>query len=304
MEGLFAPTGQRVFSAHGSCEEGGTQVRRVPRPARFQHNPPRVSGESYQRVQQGHLGKEHLGDAFPAVGRHENGQVRALPRRAPEGDQLSGLSQVNGKRSMNMTRRELLTFAGGSILGALFTPIPWKLLDDSSIWTQNWSLIPGLPRGPETLPPPDASICPGGCAVRARRINGQPVTLAGVPADPLKSGALCPMGIAGHHLAFHPLRLREPSRSPERVPYATLVPVGLDEVVSKVARTIQDLSAASMPGAIASPASTAWKGESPDSTGSSWEAPAGNIHRGPGIRETDAGRSPETVLFQRGIARL
>ncbi len=152
---------------------------------------------------------------------------------------------------MKITRRELLTFAGGSILGALFTPIPWKLLDDSSIWTQNWSLIPGLPRGPETYTATRCAICPGGCAVRARRINGQPVTLAGVPADPLKSGALCPMGIAGHHLAFHPLRLRDAFAFTGKSPDATLVPIGLDEVVSKVSRTIRDLSAASMPGAIA-----------------------------------------------------
>jgi len=152
---------------------------------------------------------------------------------------------------MKITRRELLTFAGGSLLGALFTPIPWKLLDDSSIWTQNWSLIPGLPRGPETFTATRCALCPAGCAVRARRIDGQPVTLAGIPTDPFKNGALCPMGIAGHHLAFHPLRLRQPFAFTGKGPDATLVPVGLDEIVSEVARTIQDLSAASMPGSIA-----------------------------------------------------
>ena len=152
---------------------------------------------------------------------------------------------------MNITRRELLTFAGGSILGALFTPIPWKLLDDSAIWTQNWSLIPKLPRGPETFAFTGCTLCPGGCAVRARRLAGHPVSLTGVAGHPLSNGTLCPMGIAGHHLAYHPLRLHRPCAFTGKGADSPLVPSTLDEIASNLAPILKDIQSSSTKGTIA-----------------------------------------------------
>ena len=42
-----------------------------------------------------------------------------------------------------ISRRDVLKLAGGAGLGILLSPLPWKLLDDSAIWTQNWPLDPG-----------------------------------------------------------------------------------------------------------------------------------------------------------------
>ncbi len=150
-----------------------------------------------------------------------------------------------------MTRRDLLTLAGGSLLGALFTPLPWKLLDDSSIWTQNWALIPGLPRGPETWTFTACALCPGGCAVKARRVNGYPVSMAGVADHPVSYGVLCPAGIAGHHIATHPLRLRQPHAFPGKEPDSTLVPASLEHAVADIARTIKEIQLSGARGAIA-----------------------------------------------------
>ncbi len=152
---------------------------------------------------------------------------------------------------MNISRRELLTFAGGSILGALFTPIPWKLLDDSAIWTQNWSLIPGLPRGPETFTFTGCTLCPGGCAVRARLVNRYPVSLTGVAGHPVSNGFLCPMGIAGHHLAYHPLRLHRPCAFTGKGADSSLVPATLDEIASRLAPILKDIQTSSSKGTIA-----------------------------------------------------
>ena len=44
---------------------------------------------------------------------------------------------------MNTTRRELFKFAGGSAVGVLFTPAPWRLITDTALWSENW---PGIPR--------------------------------------------------------------------------------------------------------------------------------------------------------------
>jgi hypothetical protein len=97
---------------------------------------------------------------------------------------------------------------GGSAVGVLLTPVPWRLIKDTSLWSENW---PGIPR-----PQPGAigfrftncSLCPAGCAVRARCVGRQPVAMAGVTGHPLSHGALCPYGIAGHQLPYHPARLK------------------------------------------------------------------------------------------------
>jgi len=104
------------------------------------------------------------------------------------------------------TRRELFKFAGGSAMGLLLTPAPWRLITDTALWSENW---PGIPRpagGEIRTRFTHCALCPAGCAVRARCVGEQPVALAGV------DGGLCPFGVAGHHLPYHPERLRQGDR--------------------------------------------------------------------------------------------
>ena len=101
------------------------------------------------------------------------------------------------------TRRDVLKFAGGSALGLLFTPAPWRLITDTALWSENWPGIPRPRRGEITSKLTNCALCPAGCAVRARCVAGQPVSLAGV------NGGLCALGVVGHHLPYHPDRVRE-----------------------------------------------------------------------------------------------
>lgn len=110
----------------------------------------------------------------------------------------------------SMTRRELLKLAGGSALGMMLTPVPWKLLGDATIWTQNWPAIARPLRGDITFRPTACALCPAGCGVNARCVAGVPVRLSGVRDDPVGGGALCPVGLAGHQLPWHPARARGP----------------------------------------------------------------------------------------------
>lgn len=152
---------------------------------------------------------------------------------------------------MNITRRQLLTFAGGSVVGALFTPIPWKLLDDSAIWTQNWSLIPKLPRGPEMFRYTACALCPGGCAVKARLVNGRPVGLVGAAGHPAGRGILCAAGISAHHLASHPLRLSQPYAFTGKEAESKLVPVSADHAAAEIARTMREIRSSTSRGTMA-----------------------------------------------------
>jgi len=110
---------------------------------------------------------------------------------------------------MKTTRREVMMFAGGSAVGVLFTPAPWRLITDTALWSENWPGIPAPARGEIRAKYTNCSLCPAGCAVRARSVGDQPVTLAGVSGHPLTHGALCPFGLAGHHLPYLPSRVKQ-----------------------------------------------------------------------------------------------
>jgi len=104
---------------------------------------------------------------------------------------------------MTTTRRDLLRFAGGAAFGAFLTPAPWRLITDTALWSENWPGIPRPARGEIRTKFTHCSLCPAGCAVRARCVGQQPVALAGV------FGGLCPFGVTAHHLPYHPARLRQ-----------------------------------------------------------------------------------------------
>jgi hypothetical protein len=90
----------------------------------------------------------------------------------------------------------------------MFTPAPWRLITDAALWSENWPGIPRPARGEIAAAYTHCALCPAACAVRARLVGGQPVALAGVPAHPLSFGALCPFGLTGHQLPYHPQRLK------------------------------------------------------------------------------------------------
>src|ERR1035438_2133674 len=100
-------------------------------------------------------------------------------------------------------RRDIFKFAGGAVAGAFFTPAPWRLLTDTALWSENWPGIPRPARGEIRFKFTNCALCPAGCAVRARSVGDQPVSLAGV------GGGLCPFGLTAHHLPYHPARLRQ-----------------------------------------------------------------------------------------------
>jgi hypothetical protein len=110
---------------------------------------------------------------------------------------------------MKVTRRNfLLCGAAGATAGLVFSPVPWKLLDDSSIWSQNWPWILQPAHAPVEVKQSFCTLCPKGCAVRVRTAAGWPIGVAGVSRNPLTRGALCPLGFAAHQLNWHPQRLR------------------------------------------------------------------------------------------------
>jgi menaquinone reductase, molybdopterin-binding-like subunit len=110
---------------------------------------------------------------------------------------------------MKVSRRDLLLGSAGVTAGILFTPVPWKLLGDVSIWTQNWPWIPQAAHRPVETKQSACTLCAAGCRIRVRMAAGWPVGISGVKTDPRTKGALCPLGFGAHQLNWHPRRLRE-----------------------------------------------------------------------------------------------
>ncbi len=134
---------------------------------------------------------------------------------------------------MTVTRRDVLWGLGGGLAGAALTPVPWKLLDDTAIWTQRRHALPVPPRGEVTLRPAACPLCPAGCALRVRCVGARPVAVTGAPKHPLGGGA-CALGLTLHHLAYHPLRLTSPA---VRVG-GRREPITLDAAVARIAAAV------------------------------------------------------------------
>ena len=110
---------------------------------------------------------------------------------------------------MKLTRRDLLIGTAGAAAGLVLSPVPWKLLGDVSIWTQNFPWIPQPAHGPVETKCSTCTLCEGGCGIRVRMAAKCPVGVAGVSSHPLTKGVLCPLAFAAHQLNWHPRRLRE-----------------------------------------------------------------------------------------------
>jgi len=135
---------------------------------------------------------------------------------------------------MPVTRRDVLWSLGGGLAGAAVTPVPWKLLDDTAIWTQRRHALPVPPRGLVTFRPVACPLCPAGCALRVRCVGAQPVAVVGEARHPLGGGA-CALGLTLHHLAYHPLRLAGPA---VRV-NGRRESVTLDAAVERIAQAVE-----------------------------------------------------------------
>lgn len=110
---------------------------------------------------------------------------------------------------MALDRRAFLKFATGAGVGIMATPVPWKLIDDASIWTQNWPWIPANPRGENTYIPMTSKLCPSACGVKVRMVANQPLRTVSNPEHPL-GGGLSALAAAEMQLMYSPARLKEP----------------------------------------------------------------------------------------------
>ncbi len=111
---------------------------------------------------------------------------------------------------MGLNRRTFIQLSIGGTVGALFTPVPWKLIDDVSIWTQNWSWIPKLKKGEVKAVPALSKLCPSGCPVMVKTVGGYPFATEGNTENPLSKGGVDPVSVSGAQLLNSAARVAGP----------------------------------------------------------------------------------------------
>jgi anaerobic selenocysteine-containing dehydrogenase len=101
---------------------------------------------------------------------------------------------------MKVDRRSFLSFLIGGAAGTALSPLPWKLMDDSSIWTQMWPWTPVPPDGKVTYEESTCSLCPGGCGISVRKVDNRAIKIEGRAGHPINDGRICILGLSGLQL--------------------------------------------------------------------------------------------------------
>ncbi|MCH7762390.1 MAG: molybdopterin-dependent oxidoreductase [Candidatus Marinimicrobia bacterium] len=94
-------------------------------------------------------------------------------------------------------------------------------------------------------------LCPGGCSLSIKRIDGIPINLKGNPLSPINRGGTCPAAYANLEILYHPDRFTEPFARPAGPLRKELSPVSWDEILSSISDTINDLIERNQPYKIA-----------------------------------------------------
>jgi anaerobic selenocysteine-containing dehydrogenase len=140
--------------------------------------------------------------------------------------------------SNRISRRDWLKLIGGSAVGLMITPIPWKILDETAKWSQNWSWTPVPRNGKINFKNTTCTLCPMACGVRARCVDNQPVSLMGIPNHPISGGGLCAIGLGGHLLPYHPARLLQPYKIIRGKDKVETISTSYEESMSEVIRAV------------------------------------------------------------------
>jgi anaerobic selenocysteine-containing dehydrogenase len=113
---------------------------------------------------------------------------------------------------MKVDRRSFLSFVIGGAAGTALSPLPWKLMDDSSIWSQMWPWTPVPPDGEVVYEDSTCSLCPGGCGISVRKVDNRAIKIEGRAGHPVNDGSICILGLSGLQMLYGPTRIKSPMK--------------------------------------------------------------------------------------------
>lgn len=135
-----------------------------------------------------------------------------------------------------LNRRAFLSFSAGATVGLCITPIPWKFLDDVSIWTQNWKWNPKVPKRAIYFEELASKLDPAGAGIKLACFNGHPVSVAGNAEHPTGRGAVSTLAAAEVGMLYSPSRVKAPMKKTA----TGFVPVSWDEAEKLLSAKLED----------------------------------------------------------------
>ena len=142
---------------------------------------------------------------------------------------------------MKIGRRSFLSFLLGGAAGTALSPLPWKLMDDSSIWTQMWPWTPVPENGEVSYVNSSCTLCPGGCGITVRKIDDRAVKIEGMNGHPVNNGGLCILGLSGLQLLYGPTRVKTPLKRVGKRGQGRWEKISWKDAISQVATPLGDL---------------------------------------------------------------
>lgn len=148
---------------------------------------------------------------------------------------------------MKLTRRCFLSFVTGGAAGTALSPLPWKLMDDASIWSQNWPWTPVPPDGEGTFVNSTCTLCPGGCGISVRKIDDRAVKIEGGQGHPINDGGICMLGLSGLQLLYGPTRIQGPLKRIGKRGQGRFKSITWRQAIKEVADKLSDIRSQGKP---------------------------------------------------------
>jgi len=142
---------------------------------------------------------------------------------------------------MKIDRRAFLSLGLGAAAGTAITPLPWKLIDDSSIWTQNWPWTPVPPVGKVTHVNSVCTLCSGGCGITVRKSGDRAIKIEGRDDHPVNKGGICMLGLSGLQLLYSPTRIQTPLKRTGERGDNQFKPISWNEALTTLQTSLQQI---------------------------------------------------------------
>jgi menaquinone reductase, molybdopterin-binding-like subunit len=152
---------------------------------------------------------------------------------------------------MKIDRRCFLSLGIGGAAGIALSPLPWKLADDSAIWTQMWPWTPVPADGEVTYVKSACTLCPGGCGISVRKVGNRAVKIEGLEGHPVNDGGICPLGLSGLQLLYGPTRVKTPLKRAGERGEGKWVKISWEDAIAEIGKKLADLREKGESGSVA-----------------------------------------------------
>jgi len=143
---------------------------------------------------------------------------------------------------LGISRRNFIKLALGGAIGVTLSPLPWKLMDDTAIFTQNLPWVPVPETGEFTYANTLCTLCPGGCGIKVRKVDERAVKIEGRTDFPVNPGGLCPQGMGGLQILYNEqVRFTGPMKRTGERGAGAFQSISWDEAMKTLAERISGL---------------------------------------------------------------